>query len=160
MAYFLKVFERQMKIWKILIEDWFDPQPNSSIQPKARELLHMEREYIVHHIRRWWFGDWAPHSLEAVEEKYSEDYSKYSTENSKWYKPSVDYLKHLKTSSKVLDACRTRLRRARGLVRPGAAGLLTGVESSRVRDIAWNIPYHIVTTRTEVGLVEYMETTR
>ena len=39
-------------------------------------------------------------------------------------------------------------------VRPGAAGLLTGIECSRVRNNAWDIPYHIVTTRTEVGLVE------
>ena len=39
--------------------------------------------------------------------------------------------------SQVLDACRTRLRRARGLVRPGAAGLLIGIEYSRVRDSLW-----------------------
>jgi hypothetical protein len=56
--------------------------------------------------------------------------------------------------SEVLDACRTRLRRAQGLVRPGVAGLLIGVEYSRVRSIAWDRPYHIVTTRTEVGLVD------
>ena len=41
-----------------------------------------------------------------------------------------------------------------GLVRPGAAGLLIGVEYSRVSNSAWDVPYHIVTTRTEVGLVE------
>ena len=86
--------------------------------------------------------------------KYSKDYSKYSTEDSERYKYSVDYSKHLKTSSEVLDACRTRLRRARGLVRLGAVGLLMGIECSRVRDSVWDIPYHIVTTRTEVGLVE------
>ena len=45
-----------------------------------------------------------------------------------------DYLKYSKTTSQVLDACRTRLRKARGLVRPGAAGLLIGIECSRVRD--------------------------
>ena len=50
-------------------------------------------------------------------------------------------MKYSKTPSQVLDACRIRLRRARGLVRPGAAGLLTGVEYSRVRDITWNVPY-------------------
>ena len=33
------------------IEDWFDPQLDSAIQPKARGLLHMEREFIVHHIK-------------------------------------------------------------------------------------------------------------
>jgi len=48
----------------------------------------------------------------------------------------------------------TRLRRSRGLVRPGAAGFLTDIECSRVRDSAWDVPYYIVTTRTEVGLVE------
>ena len=31
-------------------EDRFDPQPDPSIQPKARGLLHMEREYIANHI--------------------------------------------------------------------------------------------------------------
>ena len=44
------------------------------------------------------------------------------------------YLKYSKTPSQVLEDCRTRLRRARGLVRPGAAGLLIGIEYSRVRD--------------------------
>ena len=31
-------------------KDWSDPQPDSTIQPKARGLLHMEREYFAHHI--------------------------------------------------------------------------------------------------------------
>ena len=31
-------------------KDWSDPQPDSAIQPKARGLLHMEREYFAHHI--------------------------------------------------------------------------------------------------------------
>ena len=44
---------------------------------------------------------------------------------------------YLKTPSQVLDACRTRLRRARGLVRPGATGQLIGIECSRVRDSSW-----------------------
>jgi len=56
--------------------------------------------------------------------------------------------------SEVLDACKTRLRRDQGLVRPGVTGLLIGVECSRVRSIAWDRPYHIVTTRTEVELVD------
>ena len=33
-------------------EDRVDPQPDSSNQTKARELLHIEREYITHHIPR------------------------------------------------------------------------------------------------------------
>ena len=63
-----------------------------------------------------------------------------------------DYLKYSKTPSKVLDACRTRLRRARGLVRPGVAGLLIGIECSRVRDSSWMYLTSLVTTRLGVEL--------
>jgi len=52
----------------------------------------------------------------------------------------------------VLDACGTRLRRAQGLVRPGAAGLLVGIECSRVRDSAWMYLTSFVTTRIGVEL--------
>ena len=45
--------------------------------------------------------------------------------------------KVLEDALQVLDAYRTRLRRARGLVRPEAAGLLIGIECSRVRDSSW-----------------------
>ena len=31
-------------------KDWSDPQPDSTIQSKARGLLYMEREYFAHHI--------------------------------------------------------------------------------------------------------------
>ena len=61
-------------------------------------------------------------------------------------------MKYLKTPGQVLDACRTRLRRARGLVRPGAAGLLIGIECSRVRDSSWMYLTSLVTTRIGVGL--------
>ena len=63
-------------------------------------------------------------------------------------------LEYLKMPSEVLDAYRNWLRRDRGLVRPGAAKLLTGVESSRIRDIIWHVSSPIVTTRIEVGLVK------
>jgi len=63
-----------------------------------------------------------------------------------------DYLKYSKTTSQVLDACRTRLRRARGLVRPGAARLLIGLECSRVRNISWMYLTSFVTTRIGVEL--------
>jgi hypothetical protein len=63
-----------------------------------------------------------------------------------------DYLKYSKTPSQVLDICRTRLRRARGLVRPGAAGLLIGIECSRVRDSSWMYLTFLVTTRIGVEL--------
>jgi hypothetical protein len=39
------------------------------------------------------------------------------------------------------DACSTRLRRARGLVRPGHTGLSTWHTSSRIRDGTGNMPY-------------------
>src|SRR6185312_385417 len=55
--------------------------------------------------------------------------------------------------SQVLDACRTRLRRARGLVRLGATGLLIGIEFSRVRDSSWMYLISLVTTRIGVELV-------
>ena len=55
--------------------------------------------------------------------------------------------KHSKMPSEVLDASRTRLRRARGLVRPGAAGLLIGIEYSRVRDSTWMYLTSFVITR-------------
>src|SRR6185312_6005716 len=55
-----------------------------------------------------------------------------------------------KTPSHVLDACRTRLRRARGLVRPGAAGLLIGIECYRVRNNSWMYLTSFITTRVGV----------
>jgi hypothetical protein len=61
-------------------------------------------------------------------------------------------LKYSKTPSQVLDACRTRLWRARGLVRPGAVGLLIGIECSRVRDSSWMYLTSLVTTRIGVEL--------
>jgi len=44
-----------------------------------------------------------------------------------------------------------------GLVRPGAAGLLIGVEYSRVRDSVWDVPYPLVTTRLDIELVDIQE---
>ena len=82
------------------------------------------------------FGAWAPHSLGATR-------STWRTTRRIWRKAQKqleecsDYLKYSKTPSQVIDACRTRVRRARGLVRPGAAGLLIGIEYSRVRDSSW-----------------------
>jgi len=45
-------------------------------------------------------------------------------------------------------------------VRPEAAGLLTGVEYSKVGSTAWVRPASTVTTRIKVGLVGSEETTR
>ena len=121
--------------WKIIKEkDWSDPQPDSAIQPKARGLLHMVHEYFAHHI--WSRLQGLSTSQPRSNRKYLEDYSTYLKEGPE---ACFDYLKYSKTPSQVLDTRRNRLRRARGLVRPGAAELLTGVEYSRVKDSAWNV---------------------
>jgi hypothetical protein len=134
--------------WKILkVKDWSDPQPDSAIQPKARGLLHMECKYFTHHIWSRFRG--LSTSQPRSNQKYLED---YSTKDQKQPEGSSDYLKYSKTSGQVLDACRTRLRRARGLVRPGAAGLLIGIECFRVRDSSWIYLTCIVTTQIGVGL--------
>ena len=59
-----------------------------------------------------------------------------------------------RTSSEALNACRTRLRRARGLVRPGTIGLSTGTEYSRVGSSTWLCPTSFVSTRIGVELVD------
>jgi len=63
------------------LEDKNDPQPDPSVQPKARGLLHMERDYIVHHIRRKNSG--LEHLIASLQlRKYAKDYPKRSA-NSK-----------------------------------------------------------------------------
>ena len=81
-----------------------------------------------------------------------EDYSTYLKEGPEATRTRSDYLKYSKMPSQVLDACKTRLRRARGLVRPGAVGLLMGIEYSRLRDSSWMCLTSLVTTRIGVGL--------
>ena len=125
-------------------EDRIDPQPDPLVQPKAWGLLHMEREYIAHHIRRRNSG--LEHLIASMQPgKYSEDYSRRSKDfkTEQWIPEALESTRW--TSSEVLNACRTRLRRARGLVRPGAAGLLTGAEYSRVGSTAWVRPTSTVT---------------
>ena len=88
----------------------------------------MEREFITQHIKEdsglehliasTQPGKVLGRLLEVLDEALEDSRSTRSTQ---------------RTSSEVLDACRTRLRTARGLVRPGATGLLTGLEYSRVR---------------------------
>ena len=70
-----------------------------------------------------------------------------------WLGAKMAVNKQSKTLSQVLDACRTRLGRARGLVRPGAAGLLIGIESYRIWDSIWMYLTSLVTTRVDVELV-------
>ena len=106
---FFKILEDKDK----KTEDRFDPQPDSVIQPKARGLLHMEREFIAHHIKEDFRG--LSTTQPRCRRKYSEDHLKHSTEHSKYSKTTLE----------VVDACSTPLRRARGLVRPRPTGLCT-----------------------------------
>ena len=133
-------------------EDRNDPQPDPSIQSKARGLLHMEREYIAHHIRRR-RNLGLEHLVASMRlGKYSEDYSRHSKDSKPehWIPEALEGTRW--TSSEVLNACRTRLRRARGLVRPGVMGLLMGVEYSGVGSTAMVCPTSTVTTRAAVEL--------
>ena len=98
--------------------------------------------------------------------KHSEDYTKHSMDSEDG-QPAPEALDALvaqimksrssqstqRTSSEVLDAYRTRLRRTRGLVRPGTAGLLTGAECSRAGSSTWICPASIVSTRIGVELI-------
>ena len=137
--------------WKIIKEkDWSDPQPDSAIQPKARGLLHMEREYFAHHIWSKFRG--LSTSQPQSNQKYLRTTRRIWRRAKKQPEGCSDYLKYSKTPGHVLDACRTRLWRARGLVRPRAAGLLIGIEFSRVRDSAWMYLTSFVTTRIGVEL--------
>ena len=129
--------------WQIFFknrpEDRNDPQLDPSIQPKARGLLHMEREYITHHIRRRNSG--LEHLIASVQPgKYSKDYSRCSMDFKleQWIPEALESTRW--TSSEVLNAYRTRLRRARGLVRPRTVGLSTGTEYSRVGNNTWICP--------------------
>ena len=120
-------------------EDRNDPQPDPSVQPKARGLLHMEREYIAHYIRRRNSG--LEHPIASIQlGKYSKDYSRHSKDSKpeQWIPEALEGTRW--TSSEVLNACKTRLRRTRGLVRPRIARLLTGVEYSRVGSSTWICP--------------------
>jgi hypothetical protein len=97
------------------------------------------------------FGALAPHSLEATRSTWRTT-RRTRRKDQKQPEGCADYLKYSKTSGQVLDACRTRLQRARGLVRPGAAGLLIGIECSRVRDSLWMYLTSLITTQLGIEL--------
>ena len=70
---FFKILEDKDK----KTEDLFYPQPDSVIQPKARGLLHIEGDFITHHIKE---DSGLEHLIASMQpRKYSEDYSKHST---------------------------------------------------------------------------------
>ena len=131
-------------------KDWSDPQPDSTIQPKARGLLHMEREYFAHHIWSRFRG--LSTSQPRSNHEYLEDYSTHQKEDSEATRRMFWLFEVLEDAVQVLDACRTRLRRARGLVRPGAAGLLIGIKCFRISDSSWMYLTSLVTTRKGVEL--------
>ena len=136
--------------WKIIKKkDWSEPQPDSEIQPKARGLLHMECEYFAHHI--WSKFQGLSTSQPQSKRKYLKDYSTNLKEGPEATRMMFWLLEVLEDAVQVLDAYRTRLRRARGLVRPGIAGLLTGIRCSRERDSSWMYLTSFVTTR--IGIV-------
>ena len=95
----------------------------------------MEREYFAHHIWSRFRG--LSTSQPRSNHEYLEDYLAHQKEDPEATRSMFFLLKILEDAVQVLDACKTRLRRARGLVRPGAARLLTGIECSRVRDSSW-----------------------
>ena len=80
----------------------------------------MEREFIAHHIKEDDSG--LEHLIASKQpKKYSKDLSKHSMEH--WRIPEAfKALKDVFRSTRRLQD--TRLRRARGLVRPETAGLL------------------------------------
>ena len=82
----------------------------------------MELEYIAHHIDQ---DSGLEHLAASMQSK--KVLGRLLEVLDEALKDSRNIRSTRRTSSEVLDACRTRLQRARGLVRPGAAGLLTGV---------------------------------
>jgi hypothetical protein len=102
------------------------------------------------------FGAWALYSLGTTRSTWKTTRS-IRRKCQKQPEGCSDYLKYSKTPQQVLDACRTQLRRARGLVRPEAAGLLIGIECSRVRDSAWLYLTSFVTTRIGIELAVVQE---
>ena len=97
------------------------------------------------------FRAWAPHSLGATTSTWKT--TRCSRRKAqKQLEECSGYLKHSKTPRQVLDACRTRLWRSRGLVRPGTTGLLIDIECSRVRDSLWMYLTSFVNTRIGVEL--------
>ena len=84
-------------------------------------------------------GQQAPEGLEALVTQAMESRSSRSAR---------------RASSEAPNACKTRLRRARVLVRPRTMGLLIGVEYFRVGSSTWICPTSIVSTRIGVELVD------
>ena len=98
-------------------KDWSDPQPDSTIQPKARGLLHMEREYFAHHIWSRFRG--LSTSQPRSNHEYFEDYSAHQKEDSEATRGCSDYLKYSKTPSKYSTPAGLGYEELGGLSDPG-----------------------------------------
>ena len=90
-------------------KDWSDPQPDSTIQPKARGLLHMEREYFAHHIWSRFRG--LSTSQPQSKWKYLKDYSTYLNEEpeaTKWMFCLLEVLEDAQPSTRRLQDSATK----------------------------------------------------
>ena len=137
--------------WKLKKEkDWSDPQPDLQFNLRlvGYSIWSASTSCTIYDQD---FGAWAPHNLGATGSSWKTTRRIW---RKAWRQPErwSDHLKYLKMPRQVLNACRTRLLRARGLVKPGAARLLTDIECSRVRDSSWMYLTSFVTTRIGVKL--------
>ena len=126
-------------------------------------LLRTECEYIAHHIPG---PIRAPHSLDAAEEALGRllealnglrgwmTCSRNSQSAQLRKQKSRNSRSTRRTSSEAHDACMTRQRRARGLVRSGAIGLLITMEYSRVGSSTWLCPTSFGSNQIGVELVD------
>ena len=150
-------------------EDWVNPQPDLINQTKARgySIWCASSSRIIYQDK---FGAWAPHSLDAAEKilgrllEALDGLQKRSTgsrniQSTRCPDLNPEALKALEEHlQKYPNAYRTRLRRARGLVRPGAVGLLAGMEYSWVVSNSWVCPTSFISTRIGVELVDILGT--
>ena len=83
--------------------------------------------------------------------KYLEDYSTYLKEGPKVTR-RMFLLEILKDVSPITRRLQDSATKSSGLVRPGAAGVLIGIEYSRVSDTAWMYLTSFITTRIGVEL--------
>ena len=128
-------------------KDRFHPQLDSSIQTKARGLLHMEHEFIAHHIRRSDSGPREPHNLDATRKVLRrllealdglqawimDSRSTRNTQSTRWT-PSPDngFQKRSKHSMNVFRSTRSLQDST-----TKSSGLLTGVKYPRVGSSSW-----------------------
>ena len=110
----------------------------------------MEREYFAHHILSRFRG--MSTSQPRGKRKYLKDYStclKEGPESTRKMFRLLEVLEYAPSSTRRLQDSATK---SSGLVRPRAAGLLTDIECSRVRDSSWMYLTSFVTTRIGVVL--------